>query len=205
VTSLYPDLGGPAPEPAPVPARRESWVTPTDVKVAVGTIVVLVIVGALLGVLWEAISPPRPQGFVSAAGVYSWQESEAFVASDGRFAIITGLTGVVAGLLLWTRTAWRGPVAIIGLAVGGVLGALATDGVGRLLGGGHSSGPLNQIIKVLPLQVHALALLAIEALLAVFCYGTLVVFSNRDDLGRSVRRWHDLQGLGGDGDGARLL
>jgi hypothetical protein len=208
VTTLPPYVDGPAAQPAIEPPRREAMVTRADVVLAVLTVVVLVVVGVLLGLLWAKISPHRPRGYVVQGGIIA-DETEAFIAGDGRFAIITALAGLVAAVALWTRPAWRGPAAIGGLVVGGVLGALATDGIGRLVGGGQASAPVGQAIDALPLQVHALSLLAIEALVAVLVYGLLVVFSNRDDLGRpigaSIRSGDDPQRVGGDGDRPGLL
>jgi len=179
------DLGGPAPETGLIQAPREPWVTRRDVRLAVVTILVLILVGLVLGGLWELISPARPRGYVISAGIIP-DETESFVASDGRFAIITALAGLAAALIVWARPATRGPVAIVGLAVGSLLGAAATDLAGRLLGGGTTSGKVNTSIAALPLQVHATVLLVLQALIAVLGYGLLTLFSSQDDLGRPL-------------------
>jgi Protein of unknown function (DUF2567) len=178
---------GPWAEPSP---PREPLTSRGEVLLAVITVVGLVILGVLLGLLWAKISPDRPRGLVIDAGIIP-DETESFVASDGRFAIITGLVGVVSALALWLYPGWRGPTALAGLAVGSALGALATDGVGRLVGGGHSSGKVNSTISALPLQVHATVLLAVQCLLAMLVYFLLSLFSSHDDLG-SVRHRNNL-------------
>jgi hypothetical protein len=160
-------------------ANRDAWV-------AVFTVLALAAVGVLLGLVWWRISPARPPGYVIDAGIIPG-ESESFVAGDGRFAILTALAGIIAALILWSRVSWRGPVALVALALGSVVGALCTAATGRLLGGGHASGKSGTTIEHLPLQLHATALLALEAFLAVLCYGALVLFSSRDDLGRAPR------------------
>jgi hypothetical protein len=154
-----------------------------DAWVAVFTVLALAVVGVLLGLVWWRISPARPPGYVIDAGIIPG-ENESFVAGDGRFAILTALAGIAAAFILWSRASWRGPIALVALALGAVVGALCTAATGRLLGGGHATGKAGTTIEDLPLQLHATALLALEAFLAVLCYGALVLFSSRDDLGR---------------------
>jgi Protein of unknown function (DUF2567) len=177
--------GSPLSSGPPATASAGPVVTRREALVALLTVVGLVVLGVLLGVLWAKISPDRPRGLVIDAGIIP-DETESFVASDGRFAILTAIAGVLAALVLWSRPAWRGPAALIGLAVGGALGALATDGIGRWLGGGSTGGPVDTTIDALPLQVHAVVLLGVETMFAMLCYGVLALFSTRDDLGNPV-------------------
>lgn len=175
-------LAPPEAQPAPGRRAREPWWVPSDLRAAAWIVGALVVVGALLGLLWQWVSP-RTVGLVLPGGGIVPDETEGFVGADGWFAGLTLGVGVVAAVVVWSRRAWRGPVAVVALAVGGLAGATATALVGRLTGGGRSSGPVNTVIR-LPVSVHALGLLCLQAAGAVLVYGLLVAFAARDDLGR---------------------
>lgn len=164
-------------QPSPTP-----WVTRRDLVVGVLIVAALVLAGALLGLLWQAISP-RSIGYVYQRHAVIPDESEALIASDARFALLTTAVGVVVSAAAWTRAAWRGPVMPVALTVGGLLGAAATNEVGRLVGGGRDDGAV-QTLLMLPVVVRAHGLLVLEALVAVVVYTVLTMFSSRDDLGR---------------------
>jgi Protein of unknown function (DUF2567) len=202
-----PVLTGPVP-PGPVPpspTRRAIWIQPGEVRGAGVIAAALAIVGALAGFGWSAWSATPTRGLIYSKTAIIPDQTEGFISSDGRFVVITAIIGVIAGLIVWRFRSVRGPVAVLGLAVGAVVGALLTDLVGRLVGGGTTSGAVNTVIRQLPLQVHASGLLLIEALLAVGVYVLGAAFINPDDLGRpdqSVRPGLDLQQPGGDGHAA---
>jgi hypothetical protein len=164
------------------PAGR--WAPAADVRAGIYLVVALAVLGAVLGVIWQWWSPPGPRGFVVAPHSIQPDETEAFVASDGRFAVICAATGLVAGVVAWFRTSTRGPVTVLALVVGGVLGALLTDVVGHLLGGGAGDGKAQTVLPELALWVHMRGLLLLEATVAVLVYGLCVAFATEDDLGR---------------------
>lgn len=174
------------PEPARAPKRPflARWAPAQDLRAGAVVVGVLAAVGALLGVVWQWWSPPGPLGFVVAAGAIQPDETEAFVAADGRFAVLCGAVGLVAGFVVWRRRGLRGPVAVLSLALGGLVGALLTLGVGHLLAGGSAEGAPNTLLRELPLTVHMRGLLLLEAGLAVLVYIVLASFAAADDLGR---------------------
>ena len=152
----------------------------------------LAVVGALLGPVWQAWSPPGPIGIQYTEGVQP-DETEAWAAGDGRFALIAIVVGVAAAVLAWylpvLRRA-RGPLVAVGLAVGAVLGAGLTDLVGWALRGASSDYHCGAgtCISHLPLTVHMHGLWFLEAFVAVLGYGLFVAFAVADDLGRPDRR-----------------
>jgi uncharacterized protein DUF2567 len=155
-----------------------------DVRAGAILIAVLAAAGALLGLLWQWWSPAGPIGLVISRGAIQPDETEAFVAGDGRFAVITAAVGLVAGLLAWRRRERRGPILALALGVGGMCGALLTEAVGHLVRGGSDAGAAGQLIEHLPLSVHASGLLFLEPAAALLVYGLYVAFANSDDLGR---------------------
>lgn len=162
-------------------------------------VAVLALVGAVLGPVWELWSPPGPAGVILPAGIQA-DESEAWAASDGRFALITAVVGLVAGVLAWylpRLRAVRGPYVALALAVGGVVGAMLTDLVGWALRGHGKHYPCGQLscIDHLPLSVQMHGLWFLEAFVAVLVYGLFVAFAVADDLGWPDRpRERDLAG-----------
>lgn len=174
-------LGLPPVPPVP-PRPREPWARAGELRAAAWLAGALIVAGPLVGLVWQAIAP-RTQGFVYMPHSVVPDESEAFIASDGRFLFLTGAVGLVAAVVAWTWRSSRGPVVAAALAAGGLVGALLTDLVGRAVGGGHADGPLKATFT-LPVVVHARGLLFAEAMLAVLVYGACAVFAKRDDLNR---------------------
>jgi hypothetical protein len=169
-------------------ARMLEPVGPVRVAGMVGA--ALAGLGALLGVVWEAWSPPGPLGAVLRAGVEP-DETEAWAAGDGRYAAITVAVGVLAGIVAWyvrpcarARGAW----VAVALGAGGIAGAALTDLVGWALRGTGSTFPCGtdtgRCVDHLPLTVHMHGLWFAEAVVAVLIYSLLVAFAADDDLGR---------------------
>ena len=195
-------MSDPPPAPASAgpsdPAREESPAAPPTrpdrvaaLKASGLLVAAMAVVGALLGIVWEAWSPPGPAGAVLAHGIQA-DESEAFIAGDGRFALITVIVGIAAGLVAWyvrPFRAVRGPLIALALAVGGVAGAALTEWVGYLLrGSGTTFGcaaATGKCIDHLTLTVHMHALLLVEAIVALLVYSLFAAFAVSDDLGRS--------------------
>ncbi|MDT4936188.1 MAG: hypothetical protein QOK11_4080 [Pseudonocardiales bacterium] len=178
----------PAAEPFwPEPPRRGAfrWAGREELRVAAYLVLALVVAGAVLGVLWQWWSPPGPAGFVLAPHAVQPDETESWVAADGRFAVLCGGTGLVAGLLIWFHRASRGPAVAAGLVVGGSAGSALTELVGHLLGGGKASGPTNTVLTELPLSVHMQGLRFLEPAVAVLAYCLMAAFAKEDDLGRA--------------------
>lgn len=164
-------------------SRREPWVDRTDVYAGAWIVAALVVAAIPLGLIWQAVSP-RSAGLVIQSGAIVPGETEAFIGTDGWFALLTGIVGLIAAVVVWTRRSWRGPAAVVALALGGVVGAMVTSLVGHLAGGGQSTGKAGALIT-LPVSLHATGLLCLEAAAAVLVYGLLVAFTTRDDLGRT--------------------
>ncbi|SDJ15244.1 Protein of unknown function [Frankineae bacterium MT45] len=141
------------------------------------------VVGALLGLVWAHFAPGRPLGYVVSKDAIIPDETESFIATDGRFAIFTAVVGAIFGAAAWTRRGTRGPIMVLTLALGGLIGALLTSVVGTAVGGGSASGTPNTVITM-QLAVHAKPMLAFEAFTAVFVYTLAVLFTDRTDLGR---------------------
>lgn len=159
-----------------------------DLRQAVRTVFALAAIGAILGLVWAAWAPNGPQAQVLGGGKFIADETEAFIAGDGRFLVLSVIVGILSAVLAWTDRPHRGPIVLGGLVVGGLVGALLMELVGHLSGGGTFHGtrfPGTDVFLTsrLPLSLHTQGLLLIEAAVAALVYGLLVAFATADDLG----------------------
>lgn len=181
---LYP------PVPVQRPPRRDADAgTRAELIRAVVLVAVLAVVGALAGLVWAAWSPDGPRALIERPGVFVPDETESFVAGDGRFLVIAAVLGVASALLVWFRRPLRGVPAALALTVGGVAGSLLMLLTGHLSGGGDGTGraipdSTQRYSAQLPLTVHAQGVLLVQAALSALVFGLLVAFAVRDDLGR---------------------
>lgn len=197
------------PQPGTAPVAADT----TQLRAAAFVFAGLAVAGCVLGPVWSWWSPPGPLGERIPAGIIA-DETEAFIAADGRFAVLTVGVGVVAAVLAWFVRSARGPWLVAALGLGGLAGALLTDVVGHAVRGGGTTVPVAAgigRIAHLPLQVHATGLLLFEGAVAALVYGLFVAFAASDDLGRadpvrdSIRRAGQPDDRGGDGDAAGAL
>ena len=100
----------------------------TDARVAGAVVLALAGLGAVLGLLWAWWSGPQQRAYVLAPGkLYPFDEVETMAAADGRYFVLVGAAGLLAGgVLFWWRRADRGPLLAAALAVGGLAGAALT-------------------------------------------------------------------------------
>lgn len=104
----------------------------TGLAVIGGSLVAAVVVG----ILWRAITP-LPHLVTRTDGVYlTGGEPEVAVAADGWFAICSATAGLVGALFVFARMrrARLGP--LLGLAIGGLAGAVVAWRLGVALGPG---------------------------------------------------------------------
>jgi hypothetical protein len=190
-------FGGPygIPEPArPIwPPRKPEWVTAATV------IGVLAVVGAALAPLWVHLAP-RLAFRVDQPGraLPVVPEAEEYIGADGRFVFLTLAVGLLAAAGCWLVRRSRGPLVLLALAVGGLLGAVITWRLGMRLGAGYQPADLRQVGKIIyqPLTLRATSALVVEPVAAVLGYLLAVGFTARNDLGQ------DRTGFG-PGGGAR--
>lgn len=162
--------------------RRAQW------RAAALVVAVLAVLGAVLGLIWQAWSPPGPIGIRLPDGIQP-DETEAWAAGDGRYTIIALVVGAVAAVAAWyvpVLRRVRGPFVAAGLAVGALAGSALTDLVGWAVRGDGTDYTCGAgtCIDHLPLTVHMHGLWFLEAFIAVLGYGLFVAFAVADDLGR---------------------
>jgi len=163
------------------PPQKPEWVTAV---IAVGA---LAVIGAALAPLWVQLAP-RLAFRVDQPGraLPVVPEAEEYIGADGRFVFITLIVGVLAGLACWLVRRSRGPVVLLALAFGGLLGAVITWRLGIRIGTGYQPADLQQIGKIIyqPLTLRARAALVVEPIAAVIVYLLGVGFTAHNDLGQ---------------------
>ena len=173
----------PTAAPAQMPEPRQPWLTRAELGYAARLVAALVVVGVIAGMIWRLWATTPTRGLVYYNSAIVPDETEGFISSDGRFAVITAVIGLAAGLLAWRAARYRGPVTAAALALGGLAGAALTNLAGNLIGGGSTAGKLGTQLPRLPLKVHAWDLLFVEAALALLVYLLGTLFASADDLG----------------------
>ncbi|WP_030909751.1 hypothetical protein [Streptosporangium amethystogenes] len=88
------------------------------------TVLVLALAGAAAGILWS-LAAPRPPYVVTGKGpLLADPSTQALIAADGWFAVITGVLGLVCGVIGYGVSRGGRPLpVVVGLAAGGLLGA----------------------------------------------------------------------------------
>ncbi|MER6447660.1 hypothetical protein [Streptomyces venezuelae] len=120
--------------PTQKPGSASGAITPEDVRDGAVVALLLGAAGLLLGLLWLWLAP-RVQYVSNGEAVFLRNsESEARIASDGTFFLLSLGLGVLSavGTFLWRRAG--GVPLVIGLAVGSVFGALVGWRFGLWLG-----------------------------------------------------------------------
>ncbi|MEO6700799.1 MAG: hypothetical protein ABI140_16925 [Jatrophihabitantaceae bacterium] len=144
------------------------------------------VVGALIGLGWRLWSPSSVSYLLSDGNGGSLvvpDESEAQIAGDGRFVVLSVLAGLLFGLIAWRLRRHRGPLTLGVLGVGSVLSSLIALGVGELLAGGSNHAAINTAFHP-KLALHAEAALWLQALFAVLLYTVLIGLAADPELGR---------------------
>jgi hypothetical protein len=143
------------------------------------------ITGVVIGFIWLKWSPRTVSYLLSNGGTSTYlipAESEARIAGDGRFVVLTLIAGLLFGVVAWLLRRVRGPVTLAVLLVGSVLSSLLARAVGELFAPGSSHGAVNTAVRP-SLTLYSVPALWLQALLAVLVYTVLTGLSSDVDLG----------------------
>ncbi|MEH1169393.1 DUF2567 domain-containing protein [Micromonospora sp. CPCC 205539] len=122
----WPPVYGPA-----APPRRPARIA----AILVGTVLVLAVLGAPLGLLWAALAPATPVLKTPEGAIYADTQPEQPIAADGWFSLLGFAFGVLAALVLWfVLRQRRGPVGLTAAVLGALAAAPVAWQVGRRVG-----------------------------------------------------------------------
>ncbi|WP_241661506.1 hypothetical protein [Thermomonospora catenispora] len=143
----------------------------------------LAVCGLPLGLLWAAWAPPVRYVLLEDSVVLADPETQALIATDGRFAVIAAAAGLLSGALAYLAGGRDNDVPLVlGLGSGGLAGALLAWWAG------HQTGPddLGAALRAAagravegPADLQATGVVVFWPLLAVAMYGFLEVVFGR--------------------------
>lgn len=94
------------------------------------TAAVCCLLGAPAGLLWSALAPHAHVTITSNGASIVEGASELFIAADAFYLGVTVVVGLLLGGLCWLVARGSGPFVVLGLTVGGLLGAYVAARVG---------------------------------------------------------------------------
>ncbi|RBQ20362.1 hypothetical protein DP939_11260 [Spongiactinospora rosea] len=141
------------------------------------TVLVLAVLGVAAGVVWSLVAPRAPYVALDGGPALADPSTQALVAADGWFAVITGAVGLAVGLVGFVLSRGRSPAVLAGLAGGGLVAAFLARWIGGVvnLGTAHVAAPVAGGPAVPgALELTASGVLVTCPLLAVGLYGLLL-------------------------------
>ncbi|MEV0596488.1 hypothetical protein [Nonomuraea cavernae] len=94
------------------------------------TVLILASTAVLAGLLWSWLSPRAPYQITDQGQVLADPSTQALIAADGWFAVVTGVLGLVCGAVGWRLRRGHELAVLVGLCAGGLLAAYITLWVG---------------------------------------------------------------------------
>jgi hypothetical protein len=166
------------------------------------TTVVVALLGAPLGLLWQAISPSVRYAVVNGEAVLLDPETQALISTDGRFAILAGLAGIGCGAGAYFAAGRNTDVAVVtGLAIGGAAAAVLAWRAGHQVGLGTFesmvAGSADGAVITGVADLRALGVVVFWPVVAVGVFG----LCDAVDLAGRHRHVPDLGPAFGDGGG----
>lgn len=148
------------------------------------TVLTLGLAGVAAGVLWSSLAPRPPYVTTDQGPVLADPSTQALIAADGWFAVVTGVLGLVCGAAGYGLSR-RHPLAVVlGLACGGLLAGCLTLVVGQAVNlgatGVAASGPDVSVVPG-PLDLTARGVLCAWPTLAVGLFFVLEAVAGRGE------------------------
>jgi membrane protein YqaA with SNARE-associated domain len=183
-------------EPWPAPEEAEAAISwRTEGLVALVVVACSAVLGGLVGLVWPRVAPhihvvPAVNGSEAA--------TKALLGDDMWLALLGAIAGVVSVVLLAfiARDTGSGPGAVVGLAIGGLLGSIVAARVGHLVEHPHiviairagfpgiTPHSVTAIVGYFDFRVRARAVLVAWPLTAVALHAVLATLRHRQLAGR---------------------
>lgn len=141
------------------------------------TVVIQALIGVMAGLLWSAVAPRAPY-LVTPEGLrLADPATQAIIAADGWFAVITGAAGLIAGIVAFVPGRHRPLGVLLGLTGGGLVAACLAWWVGNTVNLGPATVTASGVTgNVVPgaLELTALGVLVAWPLAATAVFAVLL-------------------------------
>ncbi|MCG5212443.1 hypothetical protein [Streptosporangium sp. KLBMP 9127] len=148
------------------------------------TVLVLAVLGVAAGVAWSAAAPRAPFLVTPEGTRLADPATQALIAADGWFAVVTGAAGLVCGVAGYWLGRRRPLPVLLGLAGGGLVASFLARWIGGVVnlgaasvaaptGAGTGGGTGGGTVTAGALALTATGVLVTWSLLAVSVYGLL--------------------------------
>ncbi|MFB4264231.1 hypothetical protein [Nonomuraea sp. GTA35] len=149
-----------------------------EVRAFAVTVLTLAALGVAAGLLWSGLTPRAPYQVTDQGTVLADPTTQALIAADGWFAVITGGLGLLCGGVAWFSARRLMLPVLLGLFAGGVAAAFLTLWAGSTFTLGAvmvEAAPAATGVKIVPgaLKLTAKGVLVAWPLLAVGFFGLL--------------------------------
>ena len=152
-----------------------------DVVAALRVLRLAVLVGIVVGVVWWRVAP-RVMVEVTADSIALVDPAgKAFIATDGWFAVLAAVAGLVCGVVGVLRWRRDGIGLAVGEAVGGLVGALVAMLLGQWLGRASIDEAAVGAVVEASLRVRATGVLLAWPLVALLIVVAVAVSFGLDD------------------------
>jgi len=153
-------------------------------RLVVETVLLTGVLALLAAIAWQWLAPEVYAEASESGFRVSIFEARREFGIEAWFAIVTGVAGVLAGVILMLRHRVEAVAVQVALAISGVLGAVLTWQVGRAIGPGAvadqaraaESGDLLEM----PLDLVSYALCVVWPIAAVIAGAAVVAMRHRD-------------------------
>jgi len=162
-----------------------------EVRSAAGVAGVVLVSSALAGALWGLLAP-TVRLLVLEPGQGSALTGESVHRFDALalFVLIGAVVGLLSAAAAWQLRRVRGPILLLGLVLGSIVGALVMVGFGEAVAQWDNPRPVDppvgNVVAVAP-EVDTWLALIVQPLVASLLMLVLVALSPTDDLGTGYR------------------
>ncbi|SHM36362.1 Protein of unknown function [Cryptosporangium aurantiacum] len=157
-----------------------------DLVAAVVLALLVAALGAVTGVLWAWIGPHVPVLMTANGPILAEYYGESAFGQQATFGGLALATGLLLGPIAYLARRWRGPILLLGLAVGCLAGAWVSWKVGIWVGRDEYESLLQHAAPgrtfSMPVKLNAFGLLFLEPLVAVLGYVVVAAWSRYPDL-----------------------
>jgi hypothetical protein len=180
-------------QPQPqLPARRRAPAFPrVDLLAATSVLSLVSFLGLPLAWLWSRLAPAQ-LSVVQADGTLAALPAESQHRFDDMalFLLLGLAAGVVAAVGVWFMRQRRGPLALLGLVLGSLVGAWLAMRTGLTFAESRYSDAIaaaaeGEVVSAVP-RIESRWVIVAQPLAAVLTYGVIAASNGQDDLARRL-------------------